>query len=152
METIKKHIFWVLAVILFMPLLSNGQTHPEKVTGTITDDKGLGLPGVTIVIENTTLGTYSDIGGKYELSIPSDIKNPVLVYTFIGFETQTRIVGQNTKIDVTLLEESLVLDEVVVVGYGVQRKVDLTGSISSVDAEQIRAVPVAGIDQALQGR
>lgn len=152
METIKKCSFWVLAVILFMPLLSNGQTHPEKVSGTVKDIKGVGLPSVTIVIEGTTHGTSSDLDGNYEIGIPPEIENPVLIFSFIGFESQTRVVGQNTRIDVVLNEESQLLDEIVVVGYGVQRKVDLTGSVSSVDAEKIRAVPVAGIDQALQGR
>ena len=152
MKTRKKSNFWVLMLFLFIPLLSNGQNHPEKVSGSVKDTEGIGLTGVAIVIQGTTLGTSSDLDGNYEIDIPQDIENPALVFSYISFKTQTRIVGQNRRIDIVLEEEVQLLEELVVIGYGVQRKVDLTGSISSVKTEEIRAIPVAGIDQALQGR
>jgi len=142
----------ILAVLMFLPLFINGQSHSERVKGKVVDGQGVGLPSVTIVIAGTTHGTSTDIDGDYEISIPSDIKDPILVFSYVGYEIQTITIGDKTVINVILKEESLLLDELVVVGYGVQRKVDLTGSVSRVDASDIKAIPVAGIDQALQGR
>jgi TonB-dependent starch-binding outer membrane protein SusC len=141
-----------IALLLLGPLQMQGQSRPSTVRGQVTDAQGAGLPGLTVIIEGTTIGTSTDLDGYYEIDIPPDIEDPVLVFTFIGFERQTRVVGTQPQIDVKMVEELLALDEVVFVGYGVQRRVDLTGSVSNVDAERIRALPVAGVDQALQGR
>jgi TonB-dependent starch-binding outer membrane protein SusC len=138
-------------VLLFVPVSVYGQ-QPLTITGQVTDEQGAGLPGLTIVIEGTTHGTSTDLDGFYEITVPPEIENPVLVFSFIGYQTATREIGTQTQINVEMAEELQALDEVIFVGYGVQRRVDLTGSVSSIDAEQIRAIPVAGIDQALQGR
>jgi TonB-dependent starch-binding outer membrane protein SusC len=146
------HSISFFAMILIAPLPVISQTHPSSVSGQVTDEQGVGMPGVTIVIENTTLGTSTDLNGYYQIDLPPDIEEPVLVFTFIGFERLARAVGTDSQIDVVMTEEVQALDEVVFVGYGVQRRVDLTGSVSNVDSERIRSVPVPGVDQALQGR
>lgn len=139
-------------VLFFIPLLVSGQNGPKQVSGTITDGQGLSLPGVTILIEGTSKGTTSDINGDYVIDVPSDLENPVLVFSFIGFTTQRIEVGTQSRIDLSMADDVQMLDEFVVVGYGIQKKVDLTGAVSSVDAEGMRLLPVAGVDQALQGR
>jgi TonB-dependent starch-binding outer membrane protein SusC len=140
------------AMILIAPLPVISQTQPSGVSGQVTDEQGVGMPGVTVVIENTTLGTSTDLDGYYQIDLPPDIEDPVLVFTFIGFERLARAVGTDSQIDVVLTEEVQAIDEVVFVGYGVQRRVDLTGSVSVVESERLRSVPVPGVDQALQGR
>ncbi len=152
MKKIVHYRLGFLMWLFFIPLLVSGQNGPEQVRGEITDEQGLPLPGVTIILEGTSRGTTSDINGEYSLDIPSDIENPVLVFSFIGFTTQRVEVKDQARIDLSLAEDVQMLDEFVVVGYGIQRKVDLTGAVSSVNAEEMRVLPVASVDQALQGR
>ena len=152
MKKIEKYRFLFFIVLFWMPLLVPGQTGPEQVSGKVTDPAGEPLPGVTIMIEGTSIGTTSDFNGDYVLSIPEDLARPFLVFRFIGFTTQRQEVGNRSRIDVVLADDIKLLDEFVVVGYGIQRKVDLTGAVSSVNAEDMRLLPVAGVDQALQGR
>ncbi|MEX2567472.1 MAG: SusC/RagA family TonB-linked outer membrane protein [Cyclobacteriaceae bacterium] len=120
-----------------------------EITGTVTDENGEPLPGVTVVIEGTNTGTVSDIDGKY--TIDADV-GAVLVYSFVGFQPQRQTVGSSGKIDVRMTEDFGSLDEVVVVGYGSVKKSDLTGSVSSVSSKELVAVPVSNIGSALQGR
>jgi TonB-dependent starch-binding outer membrane protein SusC len=152
MKKLEKFRFLFFIVLFWLPLLVSGQTGPERVSGKITDPAGQPLPGVTIMIDGTSVGTTSDFNGDYVIYIPDDLERPVLVYRFIGFTTQRQEVGNRTRIDVVMADDVKLLDEFVVVGYGIQRKVDLTGAVSSVDAEGMRLLPVAGVDQALQGR
>ncbi|MDR1746636.1 MAG: carboxypeptidase-like regulatory domain-containing protein, partial [Tannerella sp.] len=100
------------------------EQHPA-VAGTVTDQNGDPLPGVNISIKGTTTGVISDAEGKYSLNVPNE--KAVIVYSYIGYVTQEITVGNQTKIDVTLRENTLALEEVVVVGYGTQKKVNLTG-------------------------
>src|SRR5690554_4668958 len=100
-----------------------------SVSGTVTDQNGAPLPGVTVSVPGSTIGTATDLEGRYVLLVPEGSN---LVFSFIGFESQTITVGQRTVIDVVLIEDMASLDEVVVVGYGVQQKVNLTGAISTV--------------------
>ncbi len=124
-----------------------------EVTGTVTDNEGESLPGVNIVIKGTTIGSISDLDGNYTIQIPAGQAQPViLVYSFVGFQSQEIAVGNQTTIDVQLEVETLGLDEVVVVGYGSQRKSDVTAAISSIKSEDIVALPTARVDQAIQGR
>jgi TonB-dependent starch-binding outer membrane protein SusC len=152
MKKIGKYRFLFFNVLFLLPLLVAGQTGPEQVSGKVTDPTGESLPGVTIMIDGTSIGTTSDIDGDYVINIPEDIERPVLVFSFIGFTTQRQEVENRNRIDVVLADDVKLLDEFVVVGYGIQRKVDLTGAVSSVNTEGLRLLPVAGIDQALQGR
>lgn len=119
------------------------------VTGTVTDQNGDPLPGVTVSVRGATVGTTTDLNGKYLLSVP---EGSTLVFSFIGFETQNVVIGSRSVIDVVLSEDISNLEEVVVVGYGTQRKSDLTGSVSSVNTEDLNAFPTTNVLQALTGR
>ena len=121
-----------------------------KVTGTVVNDRNEPLPGVTILIKNTTLGTLTDERGNFTLNnVPN---GSVLVFSFIGMQSQEIPVGNKTLINVTLLEESVGLDEVIVIGYGTQKKRDVSTSISSVTMENLKDKPVATFTQAMSGQ
>ncbi len=153
MKTEKTIGFLLFVVLFWCPLLLPGQTTgPVEVSGRVSDADGLGIPGVTVIVEGTNVGTTTDIEGDYTLRLPAEVDSPVLVFSFIGFQSEKVAVGQQSSIDVVLKEDVRLLDEFVVVGYGIQRKVDLTGAVSSIDSEELRMLPVAGADQALQGR
>jgi TonB-linked SusC/RagA family outer membrane protein len=122
------------------------------VTGKVTDESNNGMPGVSILLRNTTTGTTTDAEGNYSLNIPSSTDQQVLVYSFIGYLTEEETVGGRTVININLLPNIETLGEIVVVGYGTQKKSDITGSLVSVSSEALREVPVANLQQALQGR
>ncbi len=101
-------------------------------------------------VKGTTIGTITDSDGYYEINVPGD--DAVLVFTFIGYKTREMEVGSRTELSLSLSEDVQSLDEIVVVGYGVQKKSDLTGAITQVKSEELNESAVMGIDQALQGR
>lgn len=136
--------FWIS---VFMALFWAAIANAQSVSGTVSAD-GQPLPGATVLIKGTSKGTSTDFDGNY--AIQADSKS-VLVFSYVGYATKEIVVGTQTKINVTLSADNK-LDEVVVIGYGTQRKSDLTGSVSSISSEDIAAVPVARVDQALQGR
>jgi TonB-dependent starch-binding outer membrane protein SusC len=119
------------------------------VTGTVTSSEdNLGIPGVNVLIKGTTDAAVTDVDGNYSISVP---ENSVLLFTSVGFKTQEVAVTGST-INVVLENEAKQLNEVVVVGYGTQRKESVTGSVASIRGEQLREMPAANITQALQGR
>ncbi len=126
--------------------------HPQQtqITGTIMDDTGAPLPGASVVVKGTTVGTTSDFDGNFEIVLPED--NNTLVISYIGFKTQEIDVTDQTDIEVNMVMDAAGLEEVVVVGYGTQKKTSLTGSISSIKGEDIAEVPAANISQSLAGR
>ena len=125
---------------------------PEAViTGTVTDgDNGDELPGVNVVVKGTTVGTVTDVEGNYSLSAPDDAE--ILVFSSVGYTTEEVPINNRSRIDMAMAPDIQSLSEVVVVGYGTQKKSDLTGSVASVSSEEITAYPAAGAVQALQGR
>ncbi|PWH84622.1 TonB-dependent receptor [Algibacter marinivivus] len=123
--------------------MSNAQT----VNGTVTAD-GQPLPGATVLIKGTTTGTSTDFDGNFTINAEA---LSTLVISYVGYSTKEVLVGNQTQINVTL-EQDNKLDEVVIIGYGSQRKSDLTGSVSSVSGEDLSTLPVSRVDQALQGR
>ena len=105
------------------------------VTGTVVDTEGLTMPGVNIIVKGTTTGVITDIDGNFRISVPD--KNSVLVFSFVGYTAQDIVVGNQTNIKVTLQADALELEDVVVVGYGVQKKKLVTGATSQVKGEDI---------------
>ena len=139
-------LVWVLGL---SPLLVSAQD--KAVTGVIVSGQDNSpLPGVTVVLKSTTVGTTTDENGKYTINVAGS--NSVLVFSAVGFVTQEVTVGNRSTINVTLGEDLKSLSEVVVVGYGTQKKSQLTGAISSVGAREIGELPVTNARQALQGR
>ncbi|HLW21385.1 MAG TPA: SusC/RagA family TonB-linked outer membrane protein [Cyclobacteriaceae bacterium] len=118
------------------------------VSGTVVDTTGEPIPGVTVSVQGTGIGTATDLEGRYALSVP---EGATLVFSFIGFESQSIVIGARSVIDVTLSEDMASLDEVIVVGYGVQKKSDITGSVASLPKERLEMVPNVNIAQAIQG-
>ena len=121
----------------------------NQVSGTVTDKNGP-IPGVNIVVTGTTTGAITDLNGKYTITIPPDAKS--LTFTFIGMNPQEINIGNLTKIDVTMAESAIGLDEIVVVGYGTQNRKTLTGAISSVQAKDLNTVNAVSVDNMLQGK
>jgi len=120
----------------------------QTVIGTITDTDGVPLIGVSIVQQNTSKGTVTDLDGTYVLTVPD---NAILVFSYTGYSTVTEAVANRSTINLRL-EEGAMLDEVVVVGYGREKKSTLTGSVSAINSEQLTAVPVANAANLLGGR
>jgi hypothetical protein len=120
-----------------------------KITGTVTDKNGP-IPGANVVVTGTTLGTMTDIDGKYNIEVPKGAKS--LTFSFIGMAPQEITIGTLTQIDVNMTESAIGLDEVVVIGYGTQKKSDLTGSVSSIKTTELMQTPITSIDQGLIGR
>lgn len=130
--------FLLMAFYLF-PLIAMAQT--RTISGVVADETNEPLIGVSVVVKGTTTGTLTDIEGKYTINIPN--KESVLVFSYVGYTLQEQKVGEQATIDVILKEDNKLLDEVVVVGYGVQKKVNLTGSVAAVQSDKIenRAAP-----------
>lgn len=140
----------VLLSSAFLLMATFGFSQQRTVTGTVVAaDDGIGIPGVNVVVKGTSTGSATDFDGNY--SIAAD-NNSVLVFSYLGFVTKEVAVGGQTSINVSLEEDVNALEEVVVVGYGTQKKSDITGSVSSVKAEELAAFPVLSAEQALQGR
>lgn len=121
----------------------------QVISGRVTDETGTGIPGVNVIVEDTSNGTATDTDGKFSLSVTKT--NAVLVFSFIGYGTQRIEPGTKTSIDVQLSPDLSTLQEVVVVGYGTQEKRDITGAITSVSAELIEERQPVDVFEALQG-
>jgi TonB-linked outer membrane protein, SusC/RagA family len=138
------------SVLAALPVSPVPVPQQRVITGKVTTTDNEELPGVNIVIKGTTVGTVTDGSGNYSLSVPNN--DAVLVFSFIGFVEQEIAAGSRSVINIVLEPAVQSLSEVVVIGYGEVRKSDLTGSVSSVKANELRAVPATSFDQALQGR
>lgn len=122
----------------------------QTVSGKVTDAAGLPLPGVTVLVKGTTNGTITTFDGTYTLSgIPADA---TLQFSFVGMEPQEIAVSGRSQINVVLQEQTIGLEEVVAIGYGVQRREAVTGSVASIGGEALRDIPASNFTQALQGR
>ncbi|MDR1171069.1 MAG: TonB-dependent receptor [Bacteroidales bacterium] len=120
------------------------------VTGTVTDNAGEPMPGVNVVVQGTTTGVVTGSDGKYSISVPD--KNAVILFSFIGYSSQETTVGDRTLINVSMVEDTREIEEVVVVGYGVQKKETLTGAVSKISSKDLTVAPVANTTNALAGR
>lgn len=141
----KKLLFCFLSIILAFPVFSQMRT----VTGTVLDSAGIALPGATVKVKGTSRGASTGVDGKFSiLSGETD----VLIVSAIGFQSKEIKVGNLSVLRITLQEDNQSLNEVVVVGYGKQKKVSLTGSIASVGTKELTQSPVANLSNALAGR
>jgi TonB-linked SusC/RagA family outer membrane protein len=138
-----------LFLLVLSSIASNAQD--KRITGKVTSkDDGLPLPGVSVLVTGTKIGTQTDINGNYTISVPASSKT--LVFTFIGFSTQTVSIGTKTTINVALEVDAKSLSEVVVTGYGSQKKIEIGGSIAKVNGDQFENQPIVSFEKALQGR
>ncbi len=140
----------LLAVLILSVSLLEALGQQANVTGQVTGENGESIPGVNILVKGTTQGTSTDIEGKYRLNLPQG-KN-VLVFSFLGYKSQEVIVDGEKVIDIQLLPSLSTMDEVVVVGYGTERKQSVTGAISQIDGEDLLKAPMGNVTNLLGGR
>ncbi|MBN2813341.1 MAG: TonB-dependent receptor [Bacteroidales bacterium] len=131
-------------------VITSKSMQQQKISGVVTDAQtGETLAGVNITIDGTLNGTTTDVNGKYSLDVPDE--NAVLVFSYIGYNTEkVQLAGQSV-LDVNLIPDITALEEVVVVGYGTQKKSDITGSITSISKDRLSKLPVSNVIQAIQG-
>ena len=129
--------------------VSSQQAQTHKLTGTVYDHNGEPLIGASVLVKGTTIGTATDIEGNYTLNVPA---KGTLVVSYVGYITQEIALNGQTELNIDLKEDTESLEEVVVVGYGVQKKATLTGSVSSVGGEEIKKVSAANLSNTLAGK
>ena len=121
-----------------------------SISGTVNDENGLPMPGVSVLVKGTTQGTTTDVKGQFRLDVPD--ANTLLVFSFIGYSVQEVLVGNQTVFTIKMITDIKSLNEVVVVGYSTQQRRDITGAVATVDAKDLNAVPATNFAQQLQGR
>lgn len=139
----------VLSMMLVVFIHGNAFGQQVQVTGTVTGEDGMSIPGVSILLQGTNVGTTTNIDGEYTLSVPSD---GVLIFSFIGYIRQEIPVDGRSTIDVVLQESVALLDELIVTGYSTQRRADITGAVASIDIESASRQTSASVLQRLDGR
>lgn len=140
-------------LLLFLVLFSTSyyvSAQSRILTGKVSDSKGVTLPGVSIKVKGTSVGTTTNLDGRYTIDVPES--NSVLVVTYVGYVTQELAVNGRSSLDISLVEDIQGLEEVVVVGYGTQKKVNLTGSVASVSSEQLEKRAATKSSLVLQGQ
>ncbi|MFN3382300.1 MAG: carboxypeptidase-like regulatory domain-containing protein, partial [Runella zeae] len=151
-RVLKKIIFFSLCLAFWGPVFARKIPAPKQIiTGKVIDGStGEALPGVNVLVEGTTLGTATNAEGKYSIEVANT--NAVLVFSYVGYTLQKISVAGKSIIDVKMEADLRKLEEVVVVGYGSQKKGDITGAISSITSKALKEVPVTNAPQMLQGR
>ncbi|MEX2592539.1 MAG: TonB-dependent receptor [Anditalea sp.] len=148
-----KYLFLILFLqAFFIPSLmaKKSETMVEKIVrGQVTGDDGEGIPGANIRIKDTTIGTVTDLDGNYQITVPND--EAILIFSFIGMASQEEVVGNRTVINVLLASDMSGLDEVVVVGFGTQKKESVVGAMSSINPSELK-IPASNLTTALAGR
>ncbi len=138
--------FFVFGLFLMSPAL---YAQEKQITGTITDQQGVPLPGVNILVKGTANGTQTDFDGNYAINAAP---GQVLVFTYIGLKKEERTVGNANTLDLKMSEDAEALDEVVVIGYGAVKKSDLTGAVASVKERDLTSIPVTNALETMQGK
>lgn len=137
-------------IMLYPKTMGNAVQQAKNVKGKVTDSTGLPLPGVAVMVKQSNTGVVTDADGVYNLSgVP---ENAVLVFSFVGMKSQEVAVAGKSQINVTMKEDAIGIEEVVAVGYGTQRKVNLTGAVETVSVEEIKSRPLTNTSLALQGK
>src|SRR5690349_16658802 len=123
----------------------------NKITGrVISDSTKQGLQGVSVTVKGTATATSTNSDGRYSITVPEGSRT--LVFSFVGHRTREVSIGNQTTIDITMVEEATALNDIVVIGYGTARRKDLTGTVSSISAAQLEKIPVANAAEAITGR
>ena len=140
----------ILLLCFSLVFVLSAWAQERVITGKVTStEDGSTLPGVNVVVKGTTNGTVTDAEGKYSLSVPN---GATLTFSFIGLKTTEEIVGERSVVDVNMSSDIQQLSEVVVVGYGTQEKRDITGNVAQISSSSIQNLPVASIEQSMQGK
>ena len=148
----RRQIAALITLLMLITVSSVFAQGTKKLTGIVSDLSGEPLIGVSIVVKGTTIGTVTDLNGGYSLNIPDENKKATLIFTYVGYLKQEISVNNKHTLNVIMKEDDKLLDEVVVVGYGVQKRVNMTGSVASVKSEKMTTMPVANVSNALGGR
>jgi len=140
----------LFSMILMMVLMTGMAFAQQKsISGKVTDESGTPTPGVTVIVKGTTIGTITDVDGQYSLKVPANAGS--LSFSFIGMTTVDIKIGQNSVINASMKTETTGLDEVVVVGYGTQKRASVVGAVASVDGERLQAIPAMNVSNAISG-
>lgn len=148
----KKRLSQKLLLLFFAAMLQMAVVNAqETINGTVADGaSGESLVGATVVLKGSTLGTVTNVDGKYNLKVPSF--QDTLVFSFVGYETQEVPIDGRTEININLQESEVMLSEMVVIGYGTVKKDDLTGAVGVVSSDELNKIPASNFTNALQGR
>ena len=146
---VMNNLFRMLILSLFVLCTTVVFAQQKPIKGTVVDATGEPLIGVNVSVKGTAIGIITDIDGKYTLEVPT---NATLVFSYIGYRTQELSVGNQTTINITMQEDTQNIDEVVVVGYGVQKKETVTGSVSTLKGDDLVKSPVANLSNAIAGK
>ena len=141
-----------LFILLSLAAFGLGMLHAQTVvTGVVTDAQKEPLPGVSVFIKDTSIGTTTDAQGGFELNAPDASKN-TLVFTYIGYKTKEQAIGKNTNVNIVLEENTQLIDEVVVIGYGSEKKKNVAGAVSNIRGDELSKASVENFQKALEGK
>jgi len=146
----KKRIRYFFVSSIFLLFFSFAFSQQKTVTGRVTDQDSKPLFNATVTAKGTNISTTTNADGQYSITLPSNANT--LIFSYVGYQVNEMSIQGNTTVSVTMQPQSNSMNEVVVIGYGVSKRRDVTGAVSSVTASQIEKVPVTTLDQALQGR
>ncbi|MFV0589974.1 MAG: SusC/RagA family TonB-linked outer membrane protein [Draconibacterium sp.] len=149
MKKTTKNLIKKLCLLFVAITLASAVWAQQTITGKVVDDTGEPLPGVSVVVEGTTSGTVTNAEGEYSLSVASDA---VLIFSFMGMQTVNEQVNGRTSIDVVMRTDAIGLEEVVAIGYGTEKKLNLTGSVGSIKSDELVQVPTANTTNLLSGK
>ena len=141
----------ILLMCMLWTIVSAAFAQTRQVTGKVVDKSGEALIGVSVLVKGTSTGASTDVNGSFKINVPTS-GNPVLIFKYLGYKNREVVVGRQTQLNVRLEEDATSLDEVVVVGYGTQKRRDLTGAVTSVSGETVRSNPVSSVAEAIAGR
>lgn len=144
----------LLFVFLLIYAAANAQNNGSTITikGNVSDDTKVTLPGVTVTLKDSKIAVITDINGNYSITVPKNATSTTLRYSFVGMQTQEVAINGRSVINVILKSSATQLSDVVVIGYGTQKRGDVNGAISSVSAKDIQDIPQPSVDQMLQGK
>ena len=146
---VKSNLFRMLTLLLLIFCTTNVFAQQKNVRGTIVDASGDPLIGVNVSVKGMTIGIITDMKGRYQLEVPA---NATLLFSYIGYRSQEIAVGNQLSINITMQEDTQNIDEVVVVGYGVQKKETVTGAVSTLKGDDLIKTPVANLSNAIAGK